>query len=626
MKKLFLFVFTVFTCSIFSQINPEKKITSKVNEAIVFLESAQVTRNKTITINKGTTVLRFIKLSPFIDGKSIQVKTLNEVEIQSVNFEKNYLKKQKKSTELLSLEKQLKENQKNIDIENTYLNINSEEIQFLKANRDIGGKNQVLTATLLKNVVTYYGSKYKALRLESLKIRERLKKLNTENQNIRKQIGNFSSKKEFATGEAIIKVKADKTTTIKLDLIYNVSNVGWYPTYDVRVKDINSPLNLVYKANVKQNSKVDWNNVKLSFSSADPSVSSEAPELKAHYLNYNSTPPTYKKNITTVSGIVTDVSGALPGVSVLIDGTTIGTETNFDGYYSITLPEGATTISYSYLGYTTVKRNIYSSSMNVRLIENANVLDEVVVSGYGMSKKNDIKNALKGKVSGVQIIGEKNNTQKPNYSIPTTQVVNQTTVNFEIAAPYTLKSSSKNYTVGMKTYDINADYQYYSVPKINKHSFLIANLSDWEKLNLLEGEANIYFEGTYIGKSLLDTRYTQEKLKISLGRDKNVIINREKLKDFTTKQFIGSKKQENKAWNILVKNNKSQTINISIYDQIPVSTLEEIKVEYDKSNTGQLNKVNGEVLWKFTLSPNNSKKLTLKYLVKYPKNRNLILE
>jgi hypothetical protein len=92
MKKSILILFVLCTVTIFSQTNAEKKIMSDVNEAIVFLESAQITRKKTVSIKKGTTLLRFLKLSPFIDGKSIQVKTSNEVEIQAVNFEKNYFK------------------------------------------------------------------------------------------------------------------------------------------------------------------------------------------------------------------------------------------------------------------------------------------------------------------------------------------------------------------------------------------------------------------------------------------------------------------------------------------------------------------------------------------------------
>jgi hypothetical protein len=509
-----------------------------------------------------------------------------------------------------------------ITLENTYLTINKEETQFLLSNRELGGKNETLNATIIKDAAAFFGAKYKSLMIEALEIQKRVVKLREEYNDIRSQIGSYSSKKEFSTGEVLIKIKTNSNKNVTLELVYNVSNAGWFPTYDIRVKNINNPLNIVYKANVKQNTKVDWTDIKIRFSSSDPSISSEAPELKTYFLDYNSRPPVYSKNIKTVSGIVSDGSGSLPGVSVLIDGTTIGTETNYDGHYSITIPKNAATLTFSYLGYKTVKRNIYSSNMNIQMEEDSNVLDEVVVTGVGIRRDNESLSYSQKSIR--EDLAKRKSENK--YSIPTDQIVNQTTVNFEITAPYSLKSDNKSYTIGMKTYEVNADYQYYSVPKIDKNAFLIASASDWEKLNLLEGEANIYFEGTYIGKSLIDVRFETDKLKISLGRDKNVIINREKTKDFTTQQFIGSKKQENIGWAISVKNNKTEKINISIFDQIPVSTLEDIKVELDKITTGKLDAETGEILWKFELNSNTSKNLPLRYSVKYPKSETIILE
>ncbi|MDO9260780.1 MAG: DUF4139 domain-containing protein, partial [Flavobacteriaceae bacterium] len=213
-----------------------------------------------------------------------------------------------------------------------------------------------------------------------------------------------------------------------------------------------------------------------------------------------------------------------------------------------------------------------------------------------------------------------------SLGINTNQIVNQTTVNFEIKTPYSIKSDNKSYAVDMDVYQLPAFYQYYSVPKIDKDAFLIANITDWEKYNLLEGEANIFFEDAFIGKSILDVRYATDTLQISLGRDKSISINREKIKDFTTKKLIGSKKEESRAWTTTVKNNKSQKINIMIIDQIPVTTLEEIEIKDIKISGAKHNNVNGELKWEFILEPNNKKELELRYTVKYPKNQNLILE
>jgi len=129
-----------------------------------------------------------------------------------------------------------------------------------------------------------------------------------------------------------------------------------------------------------------------------------------------------------------------------------------------------------------------------------------------------------------------------------------------------------------------------------------------------------------VGKSLLDLREATDTLQISLGNDKQVSIKREKVKAFTTRQFIGNKKEETKAWKITVRNNKKQQINMVVYDQVPVSTLEEIKVEVDKNNGAHFNTKTGEIKWNFSLTPNSKKDFNLKYNIKYPKYRNLIIE
>ena len=89
---------------------------------------------------------------------------------------------------------------------------------------------------------------------------------------------------------------------------------------------------------MKQNSKVDWNNVKLQFSSANPNQSTKAGKITPYFIGYGTRPPNYKNNIDEISGYVSDNKGNLPGVSVIVKGTTIGTETNFDGKYSIKIP------------------------------------------------------------------------------------------------------------------------------------------------------------------------------------------------------------------------------------------------------------------------------------------------
>jgi len=117
----------------------------------------------------------------------------------------------------------------------------------------------------------------------------------------------------------------------------------------------------------------------------------------------------------TISGIVSDDSGPLPGVSIIIKGTRTGTETDFDGKYTIQAQVGNVLV-YSYVGKMTIEKTVgTSNTMDVLMADNNNVLDEVVVVSYKADKKTTPKsvqelgtqtqNSLSGEVSGVKIRG-----------------------------------------------------------------------------------------------------------------------------------------------------------------------------------------------------------------------------
>jgi hypothetical protein len=629
MKKIGILILgLIFSNLLFSQEIKVVEVKTNVNEVTVFIDGAQVVRKKSVDLTQGKSILKFVNLSPFIDPKSVQVKVEGELTVLSVNHQQNYLDKMEKPKELQNLEKLLETIDSKIKQENTYLSIIKEELAFLQENRAIGGRNEQISITNLQQVSDFYSNKLTALKLKEIERNNTIEDLNKQKTNIQNQINTLSSKKEFPTGEILVKVDAKKNGNFSFEFSYVVGNAGWFPSYDIRAKNINEPVQLIYKANVKQDTKEDWNNVKLKFSSSDPNVSGVAPELKTYFLNYNTLPPTYKLTANGVSGKVTGNNGEpLPGANVIVQGTTIGTVTNMEGNYSITIPNNASQLNYSFIGYNSQTLPITGNIMNVALKESAMALDEVVVVGYGTQKKRSISNILQGKVAGVSV--DKSEVKirgTSSLAIPTAQVENQTAVNFEIKTPYTIKSDNKNYTVDIEFYDLPAIYQYYCVPKIDKDAFLIAKIIDWEKYSLLEGEANVFFEDTYVGKTLLDVRYTSDTLEISLGRDKKVSVNREKIKDFTTKQFIGNKKEETRTWKIAVKNNKNQEINMIVLDQVPISTAEDIEVNVLNISGAKHDLETGELKWEFTLKPVDKRELDLKYSVKYPKFRNLIIE
>lgn len=199
----------------------------------------------------------------------------------------------------------------------------------------------------------------------------------------------------------------------------------------------------------------------------------------------------------------------------------------------------------------------------------------------------------------------------------------QTTLNteFDIALPYTVTSSSKPVVVDIRNYDMKADYIYSVAPKLDMDAFLMARATGWEEFNLLPGEANIFFEGTFVGKSFIDPNNIKDTLAVSLGRDKRIVVKREKLKDLTSKSFMGSSRKENYTWEISVRNTKSDAVKIIVEDQVPVSQNTQIEVTTLDLGGAKYNKDTGKLTWELELKPNETRKLVYKFEVKYPKDK-----
>jgi uncharacterized protein (TIGR02231 family) len=200
---------------------------------------------------------------------------------------------------------------------------------------------------------------------------------------------------------------------------------------------------------------------------------------------------------------------------------------------------------------------------------------------------------------------------------------NQMSIEFEILHQQDIESDGKLHIIPLESYKLNTTYIYHAVPKLDKAAFLLAKVSNWGQYNLLSGDANIFFEGAYVGKSHINARITADTMLLSMGRDESISIERKTVDKFCSTKFLGSNKKESYGYEIIVKNKKSIGIDIEILDQIPVAQNKIIQVELeDKGDASYLKKV-GKLLWKFKLTPGQSKKMNFKYNVKYPKDEKI---
>jgi uncharacterized protein (TIGR02231 family) len=204
--------------------------------------------------------------------------------------------------------------------------------------------------------------------------------------------------------------------------------------------------------------------------------------------------------------------------------------------------------------------------------------------------------------------------------------VGETTITFDVSIPCSLASDGKIQTIEVQRSTVPAEYKYVTVPKMSSVAYLTASITDWAKLSLQSGEATLYFENTFVGKSNLDVSQLKDTLTLSLGNDNSILVKREKRQDFTSKKTFGSNKTEIYSFLITVRNNKPGVIKITLSDQIPVSSNSGITVEATELTGGKLNSQTGFVNWDLEIKPQETKQIILTYSVKYPKDKTIILE
>lgn len=200
----------------------------------------------------------------------------------------------------------------------------------------------------------------------------------------------------------------------------------------------------------------------------------------------------------------------------------------------------------------------------------------------------------------------------------------QLNTNFEIDLPYDIESDGQLHSVTIKDQEIACTLKNYAVPRIDKDAYLLAEVADWQNLDLLPGDANIIMDDTYIGKSVIDPNTTADTLNLSLGRDKRVAVKRSLIKEMSSLKTSGKESRQVFTYEILVKNNKVTDVNLLLKDQFPLSNIKEIVVTLEDGSDAMVNTETGVLTWKIDLKPGESKKVRFSYSVKYPKDKKIV--
>lgn len=209
---------------------------------------------------------------------------------------------------------------------------------------------------------------------------------------------------------------------------------------------------------------------------------------------------------------------------------------------------------------------------------------------------------------------------------PVTVAQQAITVEYAIRMPFSVPSDGNPHTVVIQEHEMPASYMYFATPKLDKDAFLYARVTGWEDLRLLNGEAHVFLEGTYVGKSYLQLDLPKDTLEIGLGRDKGVVVERVKRAATDQKALLGNSRTVAIGWDIRVRNTKDRAIQLELRDQYPLSGQSEIEVKLTESGGASVDPAKGSLTWQMAIPPGKTEQVGFAYTVKYPKGLRPVLE
>ena len=603
-------------------ISQVKKIQAEtaIQNVTVFSSGARIERSASVSILPGRTEISFAGLSNQLDQQSVQLKADADITLLSVQSTKDFLSERKiEQEEKIFIERNNSLKDK-LDLDLKLLDVYKNEEAMLIKNQVIGGTSGVKT-TELKDALDLQRQRLTEVYQKQLEIQKRILEEQQDSQRFKLQLQEISKKKDSINYIVTALVDSKETKNVKFQLLYNIKDAGWYPTYDVRINDITGPLKVLMNANVFQRSGETWKDISLILSTGNPNDNATPSSLQPWMLGFFDPTISYNKQGLipgAATGRITDEKGEpIANASIIIKGTSTGVTTDANGFFKLQNFQTNSSIIVSSIGYISKEVAIKPGYFTISLSPANNELSEVVVTGY----------SLQSNVAGVE--ANNNRYKAKKESIQTVTVATQyqpTTLVYKIDDKYTLETDGKTTTIGMKQFDVPALYNYVSTPKIDPSAFLTANIINWQDYDLQSGEASLYFEGTYLGKTYIDLSAVADTLSLSLGKDNGIKVTRKLAKEFSAKRFIGGNRTDTRQYEINVRNTKQVPVNITISDQFPVSTNKEINVDDQKAPEAQIDKDTGISTWTITLQPGQEKKLDISYSVKYPKDRKVVLD
>jgi TonB-dependent SusC/RagA subfamily outer membrane receptor len=471
MKKAILFTQILIYLSILVFAQEKIEIESEISEVTIYQSSALVVRKASFESNKGNSILRMTKLSPYVNEESIKVDGDGSFTILNVQFKNDYLNSLERDQAVETLIDSLDLLKEKIEETDTETKILNERLEFLKANQNISGKQEATDLTSLKALNSYFGEQLQSLNVAMLKQKRLKSDYNDHIKKINNELNSIRNNRDLPSGTIEITIDKSSNSQGNLTFSYQVDNASWYPSYDIRFTGTKEPVHISYKANITQNTGVDWKEVSVVLSNAQSHISGILPDLKPWRLYY------YYQELSKA------LQGRAAGVQL--------NEVFDDVEYDQELKKAPITIRG--IGSTNANSPLYvidgvpqdgPQNLNPNDIESINVLKDASASSiYGARGAN-----------GVILVTTKKDKDSSGAAPLSITYQNETSVEFTIDNKQTVLSNNQLNTFVYKNADFEALYEFQTVPKLSEKVYLVGKLTDWFGSDLVDGEANIYME------------------------------------------------------------------------------------------------------------------------------------
>lgn len=530
---------------------PVKAAASRLIHVTVYQNTALVTREVDVPEGDGAVELTVAPLPPqTIDG-SLYSEGTDGIRILSTRYRQRPIQEDTREEvrKLVVDLKELEQKKETLQAEQKTLQQNLQLLDKLEAFTaaklvaltEKGMTNSEQTLALVNHVAT----KRKEYNLALTKNQQEQKAVAEEIEFDQRKQADLSAGTSKVERDAVISVTKTNRAAGKLRLNYLVGAASWTPQYKFKAsaKD-KDPISVEYLAAVRQQSGEDWTNVKITLSTAQPSLNAAPPELRMLAMNLGAAGPAMPANpgrgMAQAPGQPAQASGALLQ----------GNDFARDNLAKSKQQRAQAQAEYSQ------NKNLMEAN---RMWNESAALEQCVELLTTKEVEDSEKKALADAGDGGEGPG----------------------IAYHLATLLTLPSRQDEQILEVAKLEMQPDFYYKAIPVLSKHVYRVAKLSNASKQLLLPGEATMYIDNDFVGRTRLPLVAVGESFQVGFGVDPQLQVQRQLVDKSKTMQ--GANQILKYDYRILASSYKTAAVKLQVWDRLPMAETEVVGISIVKA-------------------------------------------